>query len=164
MLYANGVGLTISVFYCLVTPVWIGFHDGTFDTYDRNAALSPAMERLAEDGNNGPISGVFAEAEGTAFDLTVGSAPICPGQSSEVFVTVSIPVGTSFYFSYASMVLPSNDAFVANGNPMAHQVINDAGEFIELNIDIMGSAVLDAGTEVNDEVPENTAFFGQSKF
>jgi hypothetical protein len=147
---------------CL-TPVWIGFHDGMFDTYDRGVALSPAMERLAEDGNNAPISSMFADAEGTAFDATVGTAPICPGQSAEFSVRVVAQPGVPYYFSYASMILPSNDAFVANGNPMAHQVVNEDGEFNELSIEIMGSAVLDAGTEVNDELPANTAFFGQSK-
>ena len=59
------------------------------------------------------------------------------------------------------MILPSNDAFVANGDPMAHEVFSVDGKFVPVTIDSMGSMVLDAGTEVNDEIPENTAFFGQ---
>ena len=60
------------------------------------------------------------------------------------------------------MVLPSNDFFIANGNPLTHQIFDDAGSFLGADFIVQGSEVLDAGTEVNDELPENTAFFGQS--
>ena len=29
-----------------LTPVWVGFHDGGFDLYDRGAATSPELERV----------------------------------------------------------------------------------------------------------------------
>ena len=60
------------------------------------------------------------------------------------------------------MIIPSNDAFVANGDPTAHAVFNDAGEFIGADFEILGTEINDAGTEVNDESPMNTAFFGQA--
>ena len=59
------------------------------------------------------------------------------------------------------MVLPSNDAFVANGNAIEHAIFDADGNFVGAEFVILGSAVLDAGTEVNDELPENTAFLGQ---
>jgi len=64
-------------------------------------------------------------------------------------------------FTATSMVIPSNDAFIANGNPMARAVFNSMGQFIGGSFIVLGSMVLDAGTESNDEVPMNTAFFGQ---
>ena len=60
------------------------------------------------------------------------------------------------------MVIPSNDAFVANLDPMAHAVFDADGNFVGGSFLVLGSSVYDAGTEVNDELPENTAFFGQS--
>jgi hypothetical protein len=36
------------------------------------------------------------------------------------------------------------------------------GEFIGTEFMVFGDQVLDAGTEVNDEMPANTAFFGQA--
>ena len=60
------------------------------------------------------------------------------------------------------MVIPSNDAWIGNGNPMAYEVIDSAGNFIGTEFIVAGTDVLDAGTEMNDEIPENTAFFGQS--
>ena len=65
------------------------------------------------------------------------------------------------YFSYASMLIPSNDAFIANGSPLAHPVFDASGEFVAESFFVLGSEVNDAGTEVNDEIPMNTAFFGQ---
>ena len=51
----------------LQTPFWVGVHDGSFDIYDRNVPLGSgalvdreAVERLAEDGNTGPISDAFS--------------------------------------------------------------------------------------------------------
>jgi hypothetical protein len=68
---------------------------------------------------------------------------------------------TSRFFSYASMIIPSNDAFIANGNPMAIPIFNAMGHFGGTSFIVMGSMVNDAGTEENDEIPMNTAFFGQ---
>jgi hypothetical protein len=59
------------------------------------------------------------------------------------------------------MIVPSNDAFVANDNPAAFRVFSDTGAFLGPNILVMGSMVMDAGSEVNDEVPMNTAFLAQ---
>jgi hypothetical protein len=143
------------------TPVWVGIHDGTFDTYDRGAPISAAMERLAEDGNNAPITADFANADGTVWDGTVGTAPVCPGETVELPFEIMIQPGASYYFSYASMVLPSNDAFLSNGNPMAHKIFDSNGDFVNVLIENAGADVLDAGSEVNDEFPANTAFFGQ---
>ena len=32
-----------------LTPVWVGFHDGSFDSYDVGVAATPGLERIAED-------------------------------------------------------------------------------------------------------------------
>lgn len=54
------------------------------------------------------------------------------------------------------MILPSNDAWVGNGDPMAYPVIDESGAFMPVTINVAGSYVLDGGTEVNDEIAENT--------
>jgi hypothetical protein len=144
------------------TPVWVAIHDGTFDTYDRDVAISAPMERLAEDGNNLPIIETFASAPGGLWDGVVGMAPLCPGEEADLPFSVLVKSDESYYFSYASMVLPSNDAFVANGSPTAHPIIVN-GEFVDVDFVVDGDEVLDAGSEVNDELPSTTAFFGQSK-
>ena len=65
------------------------------------------------------------------------------------------------YLSYAAMLLPSNDAFVANDNPAAYAIFDAEGHFAgPLNINISGQQVWDAGTEANTEA--DAAFFDQS--
>ncbi len=54
-----------------LTPFWVGFHNGNFDTYDRNAPISPALESLAEDGNTAPISQEFLNSGYGTIDGTI---------------------------------------------------------------------------------------------
>lgn len=148
-----------------ITPVWVGFHNGGFDLYDRGAAASPALERLAEDGATGPLSADFLASlagvvDGTIFGPTI--PPVGPGETTSALFNLDATAATSRYFSYASMIIPSNDAFIANGNPTAFRIFADDGTFLGTQFTVLGLMVLDAGTEVNDEAPANTAFFGQA--
>ena len=146
------------------TPVWVGFHPGSFDSYDAGAAAAafPGLENIAEDGNSGPLSERFATEVPDGAQATVPgpNGPIFPGDKA-VFKAELDPA-VHRYFSYVSMVIPSNDAFVANGNPTTHRVFDTDGEFTGFSFYILGSEVNDAGTEVNDEVPANTAALAQA--
>ena len=148
-----------------LTPVWVGFHNGSFDIYDRGVSLNlfPGTEALVEDGNTEPLSARFAATvtdgvQGTLLGSTI--PPIAPGESTSFTFDVAPTKGQ--YFSYASMIIPSNDAFIANGNPLAHQIFDDAGNFIGADFVVTGAEVLDGGTEVNDEAEFSTAFLGQA--
>ena len=141
-----------------LTPVWIGFHNGSFDSYDGGTASAAELEALAEDGNTGPISGVFASGgtlvttgtaqTGTRVQTTFGGL-LAPGAS--VMGTFNVDnTGANQYFSYASMVLPSSDYYVANGNPLAHDLSGlTVGSSTSFFIGAPGT-VNDAGTEVNN--------------
>lgn len=130
-----------------LTPVWVGFHDGGFDSYDGGSPASLEIERIAEDGNTGPISALFDAP--SRVQSTLGGAPIAPG--GVVSGTFDLDLdGANQYFSYASMVLTSNDYFVANGNPLAHDLSALlGGGSLSFGIGLPGT-VNDAGTEVND--------------
>ncbi|MEL6402608.1 MAG: spondin domain-containing protein [Cyanobacteria bacterium J06607_6] len=145
-----------------LTPFWFGLHNGSFDTYDRGRPASLGLEQVAEDGNNAGITQEFEQAGFGTVQGTIGAAPIAPGETVEFVVTVDAHDPSSRYFNYASMILPSNDFFVANGNELAHEVFDEDGDFLGADFIVPGAAVLDAGTEINDELPETTAFFGQS--
>ncbi len=148
----------------LLTPAWVGFHRGSFDLYDRGVPISPELERLAEDGNTGPIADLFgATNNGTDATLLGPNGPIAPGESASRTFILNPALARSRYFSYASMVIPSNDAFVANGDPLAHRIFDRGRNFVAEDITIAGEMVLDAGSELNDEIPENTAAFGQTE-
>ena len=153
------------------TPIWVGFHGGTFDLYNTGLAASElpmpgsnAIESLAEDGSTAAVTADFDTLVPDGVQATMISngpiPPLGPGDSSSMLF--ELDPADHRYFSYASMVIPSNDAFIANGNPFAHPIYDAGGNFVAQSFLVRGSEVLDAGTEENDELPANTAFFGQA--
>ena len=66
------------------------------------------------------------------------------------------------YMSYLSMIIPSNDGFWCYDIPVAYQIFDSDDNIIARTIQIMGTDVWDDGTEVNDEIPANTAFLAQA--
>ncbi len=146
-----------------MTPVWVGFHDGSFDAFDAGSAASGNLQMLAEDGDPSGISGSFTgQVDGVVLGpVTVpGQPPIYhPGEVG--MLSLDVDTSSDVYFSFLSMVIPSNDAFIGNDNPMAWKIV-DNGMVTPLDIVVMGSMVWDAGTEVNDEVPANTPLLGQA--
>ena len=143
-----------------LTPTWVGFHNGQFDTFEPGEQASLGLERLAEDGNNAVLSQEFNDSGFGQVDGVVGAAPIAPGAEVSQTFTIDTSLENGRYFNYASMVLPSNDTFIGNDEAIA--IFDAAGNFLGANIVVPGAAAYDAGTEVNDELPANTAFFGQS--
>ncbi|MGH9584355.1 MAG: spondin domain-containing protein, partial [Bryobacteraceae bacterium] len=127
--------------------------------------VSASFERLAEDGNTGPVMSDFAASgagtvQGALMGNTMGN--IAPGETTSQVFNVDGSLSTSRYFSFATMVIPSNDAFVGNDDPTMYQVFDSSGNFVGASFTIAGSQVLDAGSEVNTELPMDTAFFGQT--
>ncbi len=154
-----------------LTPVWVGFHDGSFDIYNGGLSSQPGLERIAEDGNTTPISidfnnnqtyidnssgtpvsaTVLSSQVGTRVDGAIGGVPITAGTSDMSMFEVT-PDDSNLYFSYASMILPSNDYFLANADPLAHSLstlFSGVDTSISFEIGLPGS-FRDAGTEVND--------------
>ena len=155
-----------------LTPYWVGIHDGqAFDTYDgaTPASSNPiptsvAMESLCEDGSTDVISDNFSTLQPLGQQATIPgpNGPIAPGEVVEQSFVVDSNDPGSRYFSYASMIIPSNDFCISNGNPQAHPLFDENGNFVAQSFFVSGPEALDAGTEVNDELPDNTAFFGQA--
>lgn len=150
-----------------LTPPWIGIHDGTFDTYNGGDPADVPLggdevERLAEDGDNASITATFDSATNGGPQATVlgPGGPLAPGDRAAV--TLNVDPAIDRYFSYASMIIPSNDAFAANGNPLAHQLFDDSGRFVGTDFIVSGEEINDAGTEVNDEIAGNVAFLNQT--
>ena len=166
----------------ILTPAWVGFHSGSFDSYNGGLTSLEGLERLAEDGDNSLISEQFRDFNpqtgGYTYidnsdpenpqsrlvrtgdltdqfrqDATLPSetGPIRPGQTaSQTFVLRTD--GSNDFFSYASMVLPTNDFFIANGSPVAHnisEILSNGGE-VSFFIGTPNSGTNDAGTEKED--------------
>lgn len=149
------------------TPFWIAAHDGQFDTFNSGGFASSGLETLAETGGTGILSSDFSgSASGLAGgkDTTIASTngnavpTFDPGEET----TFTFDVGDSSlnqYFSFASMIIPTNDLFVGNGNPTAYQIFDNTGQSTgPLTIQIFGRDIYDAGTESNNVVNGGAAF------
>ena len=173
---ASGANPDSSVFF---SDMWVGFHDGNFDLFNSNPseAATAGLERLAEDAIIEP-TGEFTTTLSTEFDDsgagTVQGRVLGPVVENSNFrnffqgdigvaqFTVDENADSSSYFSYASMILPSNDAFTGNGNPTRFEIFDDNGNFLGLDFTANGTDIWDAGTEENDELPANTAGLQQA--
>ncbi len=150
-----------------ISQTWVGFHDGSFDSFNIGEPASEAIERLAEDAIIEP-TGAFQNTLTTAFTQgTQGIVPGLTGPFRDFFpgdiasATFEVNPSRDRYFTYGAMGLPSNDAFIGNDNPFAYEIFDAQGNFIGADIIVTGDEVWDAGTEVNDEIPENTAALDQ---
>lgn len=151
-----------------LSPMWIGFHDGTFDLFDEGVHTKPGggLERLAEDGNPQPLATEFTaqmpggvtgvvEAPGGVADLVAFG----PGETARMQFEVD-PLSNRF-LSFAAMVMPSNDAFIGNDDPRAFPIFSESGDFLQpFVIHINGCDVWDAGTEANTQ--RDAGFFDQT--
>ena len=133
------------------SPLWVGFHDGSFDVFSPGAAASIGLERTAEDGNNSAITGLFTGS----VQGTLPGGPAFPGQVRSALFNVDTG-GMGRYFSYAAMVVVSNDFFIANGTPTAIDLSGlTPGHTLSIFAGVpyaagLENVVYDAGTEVND--------------
>ena len=133
------------------------------DVLDQTFGVGADPEKLASVRPENTIAGVFAASEAAANggiqDVAVAPtfepAPLVlnPGQSVDATVTLDNSTGANQFFSYTSMVFPTNDGFLGNDDPTAIEVFDSEGNFIETEFIIFGNQVWDAGVEVNDEDP-----------
>lgn len=144
-----------------LTPVWFAFQNGGFDSFDVGSAASGSIEAIAEDGIvDGLVADFTASGQPGNRQGVVGApggfgaAPVIePGETGTAFIT---PINTVAYqyFSFASMVIPSNDTFLGNDDPLEFQVFDAAGNINDpsgtFTIQVLASDLLDSGTEDND--------------
>jgi len=134
------------------SPIWFGFHDGTFQPFTAGTAASSSIEAVAELADLGPISSQFT---GHGVQTAVGGAPFTPGASSSTILNIA-DTSMDRFVSFAAMIVPSNDLFVANQSGIA--LFDGSGQFLgPQTITLYGRNVWDAGTEVNN-VNDHPAF------
>ena len=147
------------------TPVWVGFHDGSFDLFDVGAEASEGLERIAEDGTFATIREEFGAATGgtgqggviTAPGGFAGAPVFEPGET--VSQTFEVDELTQRLLSFGAMVLPSNDAFF--GTDDAVELFDADGNFLGTQTLVFGAdQIFDAGTEANTEL--DAAFLNQT--
>jgi hypothetical protein len=137
-----------------LTPIFSIFHDGTYDSFTAGELASPGVEAIAEEGD---VSVELAATAGrnNGVILAPGGFPGAPVLDPGETVTTRFTVDptTDRFFSFLSMIIPSNDLFIGNGNQTAYEVFDAAGNFTGIgSIFLTIANIYDAGTEVNDNL------------
>jgi hypothetical protein len=136
-----------------ITPVYAAVHDGSFDAFTEGEAASQGVETIAELGSVADLPAERLAADPAAVaGVVFGPAipPLLAGQSGFVDIAVADPA-TQRFFTFLSMIVPSNDTFIGNDDPLAFELFDAAGLFLgPRTIDVTGLFVYDAGAEVND--------------
>lgn len=136
-------------------PLHIGFHSGVFDSFNIGQTAGAGIISVAEGGSGTQWQADFAAADPTATRGTVGGL-LLAGQS--VSQTFMVDVGLNRYFSFANMVVPSNDFFLGNDNPLL--LFNNSGDLLMPSILQTSNQIWDAGSELFD--PSAAAFVGNN--
>ena len=130
-------------------PLRLGFNNGTFDAFNIGQAATAPIISVAEGGSGSAWLPAFAAADPTA---TIGSITpaLLPGQT--LSSTFQVDSSINRYFTFASMVVPSNDFFIGNDSPTEYQLFDNAGNLQLSSISLKANQIWDAGSEVFDPV------------
>jgi len=131
-------------------PLRVGFNNGTYDAFDEGSAATAPIISIAEGGSGSDWFPAFGAADPTATLGTVvpnPAGPLVPGATGTADFTVDPAVNR--YFTFAAMVVPSNDYFIGNDDPTAYQILDASGNLLISSISQFGSDVWDAGSEVD---------------
>lgn len=138
-------------------PLRVGFNAGTFDAFNNGEAATAPIISVAEGGSGVDWFPAFAAVEP---DATLGSVlpnpagPLVPGATGTAVFTIDPAINR--FFTFASMVVPSNDYFIGNDSPTQYQLLDASGNLLINSITQFGRDVWDAGSEADD--PANAAF------
>ncbi|MDB4713220.1 spondin domain-containing protein [bacterium] len=135
-----------------LAPALLSFHDGSNDFFDTGSTASAGLEALAEVGDTSTLQSSLTTGDNLTI-LGPGPCPFTPGSSnSAVFNNAD----TNTSFSFAAMVLPSNDWFIGNNNALDISSLISGGIGTSLTFEF--GRVYDAGTELEDFLfsPGNT--------
>lgn len=138
-------------------PLHFGFNNGSFDAFNLGSVATEPIISVAEDGAGGAWQATFAAADPTATRGTLGGL-LQPGGTSSATFTVDSTLNR--FFTFAAMVVPSNDFFIGNDSPMRDQLFDAAGNLVISSINQTARQIWDAGSEVFD--PAASAFVGNN--
>ncbi len=135
-------------------PLRFGFNNGSFDAFNIGEAATAPIVSVAEGGSGADWFPAFAAADPTAVLGSIGMA-LTPGQSRDS-IAFDIDTAINPFFTFASMVVPSNDLFIGNDDPEEYRLFDAAGNLLLNTIEVSGGEIWNAGSEAAD--PLNAAF------
>lgn len=136
------------------SPFTLAFHDGTYDGFDAGNAAGTGIQKIAEFGDGTDYLTDFNGSQsdgvsGTLIATNGGFGPgiFLPGASGSM--TFTLDPTNNRYMNFGAMVVPSNDRFFGNDDPMAVELFDAGGNFVGQSVMLYGRDIWDAGTEVD---------------
>jgi hypothetical protein len=136
-------------------PLRLGFGNGTFDSFNIGQSGGLAITSIAEGGSGADWFTAFALAEPNAISGSVGGA-LLPGATASNSFVFDTANANNRYFTFGTMVIPSNDLFLGNDNPTAFQLFNTDGTLAISTINQNAGQIWDSNSEV--AIAANAAF------
>ena len=138
-------------------PLHLGFNQGTFDAFNAGSTPGAAITSVAEGGSGSAWQPAFAAADPTATRGVVGGLLLAGATASKTF---TVDTDLNPYFTFAAMVVPSNDFFIGNDSPTEYKLFDAAGHLQIDSITEKASDIWDNGSEIFD--PAAAAFVGDN--
>lgn len=120
------------------TPQLAVVHKGSANFFVLGEAASDSLEELAEGGNTAPLTADLNSMPGKVADILTNHLLLQPGMTTTFEISGH---HRHHYFSFAAMLLPTNDAFVA----LMQMKLPQKGTVSRF------ARAYDAGTEENDQ-------------
>ncbi|TWU59318.1 Spondin [Rubripirellula tenax] len=141
-------------------PTRVAFHNGSFDPFNNGETAGEAIKSIAEGGSgNAWFPAVTAADPNAATGTIAAGGPAVPsgnagGLSNTATATFRIDTNSQGFFTFANMVVPSNDLFLGNDSPLG--LFDSNGALTTTSILQTGSSIWDANSEV--AIAGNAAF------
>lgn len=145
----RGTAVAVANGFPILTPAAWAVHSDATGFFTPGMAASGPIEALAEDGDPSMLAAALGTDAAVAASGVAGNAPFMPGMD----ITFSVaPTMAAPFLSFATMVVPSNDLFLAFGRAGIRLLAADGTPRSDTDIatDVAAAlAVWDAGTEQN---------------
>lgn len=141
-------------------PLRLGFHNGSFDPFDVGGTATAPIISVAEGGSGSDWFPALTAADPGAVQGTVaaGGPAVPAGNAGGLLSTASgtfrVNTANNRFFSFANMVVPSNDLFLGNDTPI--ELLDTSGNLLLNTISQTGADIWNAGSE--QAIAANAAF------
>lgn len=127
----------------LFTPLLVVTHDADISLFTPGEPASDELATLAESGMTDPLQGLLDGLTGLVSDTATADGPIFVGETATIEISANSPHDV---VSFAGMLVPTNDAFVALRSMPLPRAWSPASVMVP---------AWDAGSEENDELCAN---------
>jgi hypothetical protein len=123
-------------------PLHLGFNNGSFDAFNNGETATSPIVSVAEGGSGSAWQPAFAAADPSATRGTIGGL-LQPGERRSSSFLVDTMLNP--FFTFAAMVVPSNDFFIGNDSPTRFRLFDAAGNLLIGSIGQKARDIWDAG-------------------